>query len=207
MQKLIKVCFFVLVANVAFGQEFNPSLYVPNIVSYPAFQEKIEYKWPHNHNVPKFVGLVVGYQGFRSSFYQMGLAVNFVEMLSLPGGMLGGQILYKRHFSENIQSYSAEIGFYQIICGGINLNYHVQEERGTFGVKPFIGLSMYHIQFLFGYNVYSDKKNTITPLMHGSLELRYVIPIISFGKDKEQMVLKSTNYPNTSDFRLTGVSF
>jgi len=207
MLKLIKVCFFVFCANLALCQEFNPYLYVPKVVSYPAVQEKIQYKWPHNHNVPKFVGLVVGYQGVRSSFYQMGLAVNFVEMLSLPGGMLGGQLLYKRHFSENIQSYSAEIGFYQIICGGINFNYHVQEERGTFGVKPFIGLSIYHIQLMFGYNVFRDKKNTITPLTHGSLELRYVIPIISFGKDKEQMVFKSTNYPNTNDFKSSEYSF
>lgn len=207
MHHLIKVGFFVFIANLSFGQEFNPSLYVPRVVSYPAVQKKIEYKWPHHYNVPKFIGLVVGYQGVRSSFYQMGLALNFVEMHSVPGGMLGGQLLYKRHFSENIQSYSAEIGFYQIICGGLNFNYHTQEAHGTFGVKPFIGLSIYHIQLMFGYNVYSNKNNEIAPLTHASIELRYVIPLVSYGKVKDKMVSDHTNYPNTNDFRSIGVSF
>lgn len=200
MRKIFNTCLFVLAANLSIGQQFDPMLYVPKIESYPAEQQKISYKWPHYNYVPKYVGLVIGYEGVRSSFYQMGLVLNLVEMEEMPGGMVGGQLLYKRHFNENIQSYSAEIGVYQVICGGINFNYHVQGDRSTFGVKPFIGLSIYHVQLMYGYNIYSNKNNEITPLKHASFELRYVIPIVSFGKNKDQMVYKSSNYPNRNEY-------
>lgn len=154
--------------------------YVPKVVDGPPRRE-LKYKWPYFDHIPPFIGVIVGYEGFKSNYYEVGLAANFLRDRRITsGGMAGGQLIYKRHFRENIQSYEAEIGWYRLISIGINANYHVGEDRSTFAVKPFIGLCLYNFQVSWGYNFYSNKNNEISSLRHSNFQMKYVIPIIPF---------------------------
>lgn len=187
---------FILCVSLAHAQD--PYEYAPELEDYPARQQHVTYKWPYTRRVPGYVGLVLGWEGFKSNYYQAGLALNLVEIQDLPGGMIGGQALYQRHISENLQRFQVEAGFYTLVCGGVNFNYSIQGEHSTFGVKPFIGLSLFNVQFLYGYNFINKKKNQISSLRNSSFEFRFVIPLVSFGKDTSQMEAVPSSYPNQS---------
>lgn len=192
--KYLLLSLFVTLGVNSFSQ--SPYDYVPNQIDSRARQEWASYKWPYNSDVPRYVGLVVGWEGFRENYYQVGLVANFMEMNYAVGGLVGGKLLYQRHVRENIHRYQLELGFYNIICGGVNFNYSVQDIHSTFAVKPFIGLSLFNISVMYGYNFINKNKNQITSLRNSSFEVRYVLPLFSFSRDKKTLVEVPSGYPN-----------
>jgi hypothetical protein len=189
--RLILIISILLFSNSGFSQEFDPDRYNPRIVDRPTIgynNFRREYRWPYFYDVPLHFGLLGGYEGFKSHYWTAGGVFNLVELTGTgTGGYVGTTFLYKQHFSEGIKSYEAEIGMYAMICMGLNFNYRTQgEEYATFGVRPFIGLALFNFQLIWGYNIYSDKRNSIVPLRHGSWELRYVIPLIKLSKGSPQ---------------------
>lgn len=199
MKMLLVSLFFAFFWNVAEAQDFERDKYVPTIVDYPEKQEPIQYRWPHLNYVPKYVGIIGGVQGFHELAFEGGLVLNLVEFDYVPGAIVGGALMYKRSFRDEIQTYSAEFGVYLPICFGVNFNYNLQNGLSTFGVKPFIGVSVYNFQLLYGFNMYS-RKSEINGLRHNHFELRYVIPIISFGKSPNKMVRTFSNYPSEDNY-------
>ncbi|MCF8370057.1 MAG: hypothetical protein K9H64_00445 [Bacteroidales bacterium] len=152
------------------------------------FEKK--YKYPfYGPHVPPYIALQIGYDGFNSSFLEAGLAFNIghICVSSSTGAIVGGSTSYKRHFSNNIEGIETEIGFYSVVSMGVNINYTYTEKFSTIGVKPFIGVSLYHFQLLWGYNFFSDKKNGIENLPHSSFKLRYTIPLINIDKEKKKL--------------------
>ena len=189
---LISLC---ALCHTSQAQIFAPGKFIPGVHDYPIEQKKLEYKWPYIYYVPKYIGLNLGVQGFGQPMFQGGLALNLLEFDGVAGGMLGANALYKRNFAEDVESYNFELGVYTFFCLGLNFNYNIQNEYGTFGVKPFIGIALYNFQLLYGFNFFSKKNNQIPGLRSNHFELRYVIPLIAFGKS-EKYVPAQSNYPN-----------
>lgn len=192
----------ILVAPMYSFSQVNVSEYIPRVVD-GSPKTLLKYKWPYIHHIPPSIGLVIGYEGFKTNYYQIGLAANFLRDYNMEiGGMAGGQLLYKRDFRDQIQSFEAEIGWYTFMNIGLNFNYHVSGDNSTFGVKPFIGFSAFNLQLNWGYNIYSNKKNEIAGLGHSNWELKYVIPIIPF-KGKEPIYIRDyyhSNYNHNSQY-------
>jgi len=194
MKSLLFCLFCICFVHLAEAQDFNRNQYIPTPSDYPFQQKPLEYQWPHLNYVPKYIGVIGGIQGFREFAYEAGLALNLASINEIPGAMVGGALMYKRGFRNDIETYSAEVGVYLPISFGLNFNYNTQNEYATFGVKPFIGICIYNFQFLYGFNIYS-RKSLINGLRRNHFEVRYVIPIISFGKTTTEMVGTFSNYP------------
>lgn len=149
--------------------------------------DSIEYRYPYfGHHIPPYFGVIGGYEGFKSSYWEAGLIFNIapVWISSKTGGIVGGTISYKRNFQNNIQAFESEIGFYSPVSLGLNFNYTFTENHNTFGCKPFIGISVYHLQFLWGYNFFSAKKNEIQDLRHSTFKIRYSLPLLRMDKKR-----------------------
>lgn len=193
--KFFLASLFLATSLMSSAQTFDPIKYVPSFDGYPIKQVRVTNKWPYFNQTPRYIGAVLGFEGFRSNFVEGGLAFNFVEFEDVPGGMIGGNLLYKRNVSERIQSYEAEVGFYTILCGGINFNWNQFDNSGLLGVKPFIGVSIFNIHVMYGYNIFQNSKNTNSQLWHNSFTIRYVMPIVTFGKVKSSMKQDYISYP------------
>jgi hypothetical protein len=204
MKQFLILCLFIL----PFGAQaqININKYNPRVVDGPA-RELVKYRWPYFEHVPSYIGIVGGYQGFKSSSYTLGVALNFMKIEEMgSGGMAGGQLLHKRHFREDLQSYEAEVGFYSIVCLGVNANYNVSGENATFGVRPFLGVSLFNLQVSWGFNFYS-KLNKIDALRHSNWEIKYVLPIIRLNRKEERYVYPtrySNQYVDYNPQRLSG---
>lgn len=194
MKSLLLLITTFLIFNLSHAQVFSPGMFIPEVHDQPIKQKKLKYKWPYFSYVPKYVGLNLGVQGFGQPMFQGGVALNLLEFDNVNGGMMGGNLLYKRDFNDNIESYNVEFGVYTYFCLGLNFNYNIQNDFGTFGVKPFIGVAFYNFQFLYGFNFFSKKNNEIQGLRSNHFELRYVIPLFSFGK-RERYVSADSGYP------------
>lgn len=149
--------------------------------------DSVEYKYPYyGHWIPPYIGIIGGYEGFKSNYWEAGLVFNIVPSRVTPktGAIIGGVVSYKKNFSNSIQAFEAEVGFYSFLSLGVNFNYTFTTIHNTFGVKPFIGISIYHLQFLWGYNLFSDKKNEIQDLRHSTFKIRYSIPLFRLNQEK-----------------------
>ena len=142
------------------------------------------YKWPYfvNHH-PPYVGLIGGYEGFNSNYWEVGLVFNIGHGYSSAktGAISGMAMSYKQHFTQKTKAIEAEFGIYYLLSFGINFNFHFNSVDQTLGFKPFIGTSFYHFQFLWGYNFFS-KSNAIDNLTHSTFKLRYSIPLLRLDK-------------------------
>jgi len=146
-----------------------------------------EPKYPYfGPNIPPYIAIVGGIDGIRTSFWELGLTFNVLttEMHPNTGAILGGAFSYKKHFSKNIQATELELGFYSFLSMGLNFNYSYSGLDKTFGVKPFLGICLYHFQILWGYNFYA--KTSISELNHSTIKFRYSIPIIRLNKKRKK---------------------
>lgn len=190
-----KVLLILMVLSVAAAKAQNPYDYFPSHMDFPLRQKPVEYEWPYIMHTPPYIGLIAGLEGFKSRFYQMGIALNASEIHETRGGVFGTQFLYQRQWHENVERYQVELGFYTFLCMGLNFNRTRQDDFTTFGVKPFVGISLFNIQALYGFNLYNRNKNQIDAMQRSSFELRYVIPIIPLSRNQDYLVPADYRYP------------
>jgi hypothetical protein len=144
------------------------------------------YQWPYlGVNIPRYLALTGGYEGVKTNNLIVGVAINAFKMGRIPpiGGIAGGGLFYKQSTSSaKIYSYEAEIGFYSGFALGLNYSYNVTSSSRISGFKPFIGISLYNFQILYGYCFFDstlDKKNE---LKHNRITFRYIIPVLKLNK-------------------------
>ena len=143
---------------------------------------EIEYKYPYfGPFIPPYIGVIGGVEGFQSHFWEAGIVVNYLSLYTLypSGGYVGNTLLYKSHFKNKLQSIELECGIYSPISIGFNLNYTYTKTDHTMGIKPFVGISIFHFQFLWGYNFFSKTRNNITELKQSSFNIRYWVPLFA----------------------------
>ena len=146
-------------------------------------------KWPYfGQNIPAYIGVIIGYEGFKSSYFETGINYNLAPLTVYPssGAFAGIQFLYRKNFIHNIQAFEIDIGIYSPVSLGVNFNYNFDGTNTTRGFKPFIGTSIYRLQIIYGYNIFSDKRNKIVPLNHSTLTVRYEIPVIRLNYFKKK---------------------
>ena len=165
-----------------------------------------DYKYPYyGHNIPRYIAVVMGYDGIQYGTIESGLAVNISDtyVARKTGSMIGASILFRyNHLFFNTDSVGVnyldtagliqtnywapdtsywgmafEIGNYSLITFGMGYNFNTDGHSTTHGFRPFVGTTLYNFQALLSYNFYSNKKNRIGRLVHTRLTLRYAIPI------------------------------
>lgn len=144
------------------------------------------YKWPYyGHDIPPYIGVLVGYEGLKTNNIQGGLAFNFVGSTIDPaiGGMIGGCLLYKQKLNKpSVYSFEAEAGMYGGVVAGINYNYNQTSVKVIHGIKPFVGMTFYNIQIFYGYSFYDSKEDIYAELRHNRITVRYIVPVIKLRK-------------------------
>lgn len=144
-------------------------------------------KWPYiNKRTPPIIGITTGYNFLSDRYIEFGAIANLSDNYGhLRGAILGPSLSYKRYLDKNINSFNFDVGLYLYLAFGLGANYTYTDKEGIVGFKPFIGLSMFHIQATYGYNFFSEKHNHDMNLGHHSVNLRLAIPIIRLTKDEK----------------------
>lgn len=147
-------------------------------------------KWPYfGQNIPPFIGVQVGVEGFPVKRLTVGITHNLF-MLTVYGdgattARAGYSLFYKKHFDANYPwSVEGEIGIWGIMAMGVNVNYNRIPEGSITGIKPFVGLSFFHLDFMYGYNFFNRKKDINDLLKHHVFTMRLNIPLIKLTKRK-----------------------
>lgn len=131
--------------------------------------------------VPPFVGIVTGLEGFKNYGYELGIAMNLGYLEEgTYGGLVGAILSFKNRFDKSYYSICAELGIYAPISLGLGYSYNSNGFDHTNSFRLFTGITIFHLQMLYGYNFYSNSMNQIPELFHHSFTLRYVLPVLRF---------------------------
>jgi hypothetical protein len=150
--------------------------------------DTIPFKWPYyGPYIPPWYGVVAGYEGWNLHCWEVGVAFHLANFHSdnKKGQITGGMLTYKQSFTGRLKTVELEAGFYTPFTIGVGLNENFYEGTATFGFRPFIGTSLWHIQLIAGYNFYSKRQTNISDLDHFTLKFRYVLPVRSFVKSAD----------------------
>ena len=142
--------------------------------------DTIKAHWPYIKNkTPQLVGALVGYNFLQNHEMEIGTILNITESIGTTTGMMmGPSLLYRRSIDRNLNAVDFNLGFYWVLSCGLGVNYNFDDKKNHLtGVRPFIGITLYHIQLLYGYNFYNGKNNDMLKLKHAALTLRLAIPI------------------------------
>src|ERR1051326_8839321 len=128
---------------------------------------------------PPGLGVVAGFSGFHPDMLDVGIGYQpwevegafvqypFAGFLALaeysPGSKLFGTSLNAWYLSG-------------LFACGLGVNRYIEDGNETYGMKPMIGISMYRIGIMYGYNFYS-KNNLIPDLHHDSFTIKYYLPL------------------------------
>ena len=189
------------------SEDFEDVYFVAGDSTLGVFEaSKTDYKWPYyGYNVPRYLAAVVGYEGISYGTIELGLAGNISDtyLARKTGSMIGASILFRYNHPVNPDSVSInvfdtisgnpvplywtpdtsfwgvaiEIGNYSLISYGIGYNFNTDGTTVTHGVRPFVGTTLYNLQILYGYNIFSKKKNRIGRLLNSRIMVRYAIPL------------------------------
>lgn len=141
-------------------------------------------RYPYFKNVsPPLLGLLIGYNIYENHQIEFGL----IKSVGIDGGpptgiLIGSSITYGYNLDKQLHNVAVEWGFYSVVSAGLGLNYNFNTNSQLLGFRPFIGTSIYHIQLLYGYNLFRNSKNSELDLSHHSLEIQVAIPIWSQTK-------------------------
>lgn len=149
-------------------------------------------KWPYlGEEIPPYLGIIAGYEGFGTKNFTVGITHNlFMSSAEGDFGKTGARIGYSLYYKRNLQaqqpsSFEIDLGIFYIPSLGININYNIMNaHEHLIGIKPFVGISLYHVDFLYGYCFYQDKKDQLNVLRHNRFTVRLSIPVAKLSKRK-----------------------
>ena len=193
--RIILCIIFLFGLNSAFAQMGYNSDYV-YAENYEFNESDYKRKYPYVKGyAPSFVGLIAGYSFLKTKEVEIGVSYNFMEGLTDFGMTAGYQLLYRRSIERSQNAVDLEMGMYGVISMGIGMNYNFSNDGSAFGFKPFVGTSIYHFQFLYGYNFLRKKKQEWYQLSRHSLSIRYLIPLKA-SKQSYYYLPPAPNYQN-----------
>ncbi len=155
-----------------------------------AQKKKTRYKWPYlGEQIPPYLAVTAGYEGFKSSMVTAGIAINPHSVLVTPaiGGMLGAVVSYKHDLRHpGLYSVESDLGLFGGFCLGVGLNYNKVTNNEIYGIKPLIGLAFYNFNMYYGYNIYADNMDAFKELSHHKFTFRYIIPVLKLVKNPKK---------------------
>lgn len=149
--------------------------------------DTVPFHYPYfGPRVPPWMGVTIGYEGYQTNCWEIGLVFHLPEFYSedyARGPVIGGLLTYKQSFSNRLKTVELEVGAYTPFSIGFGFNENFYEGTQTFGFRPFIGTSWYHLQVLAGYNFYSKRQVDLAELDHFTVKIRYAIPVRRLYRD------------------------
>jgi hypothetical protein len=125
------------------------------------------------------VGLVAGYSGFRNNFIELGIGFQPWDVEGEWVGYPFAGFLLLHEIEATRKLYGNSCNFWYLsgpFACGLGVNRYSDHKSQTFGIKPMIGVSIYRIGIMFGYNFFLNK-NEIPNLGHASMTVKYYLPV------------------------------
>lgn len=141
--------------------------------------------WGGYGNLNANIGLAVGYSGVNPNVFQIGLGFQpwdiKAEYVGFP--LFGFTALYEFSPESELQGASFNTLYLSgpFACG-LGFNGYMYNRNTTYGIKPMIGISIFRIGIMYGFNFFLNK-NEIMGLDHSSINVNYYLPIL---KRKDQ---------------------
>jgi hypothetical protein len=137
-------------------------------------------KWPYvGENIPPYLAVTGGIETINSHAYLIGLAYSPGEIFSTAFEGFGGiRACYKQDMGKPTnQGIETDLCIAAGVIAGLNYNYNKVDGNTVHGFKPFIGLSLFHVQFYYGYCFYKDSRDTQHSLVHNRFTLSFILPV------------------------------
>ena len=174
----------VFICSAVSAQNGNPEADQEQKVVY----DTIPFHYPYyGKRVPPFLGIVAGYEGYRNNCWEAGLALNMIDTYSpnrANGAIVGFIFTYKQSLENDLKTAEAEVGVYSPFSIGVGFNENFYRGTRTFGFRPFVGTSWYHLQVMAGYNFYSKNRNDLAELDNLTIKIRYILPVARIFKKR-----------------------
>ena len=135
--------------------------------------------WSGNGHLNANIGLATGYSGISLNVFQFGLGFQpwdiKAEFVGFP--LFGFTALYEFSPERNLQGASFNTLYLSgpFACG-LGFNRYTANNNITYGIKPMIGISIFRIGIMFGYNFFLTK-NEIDDFYHPSFNINYYFPL------------------------------
>jgi len=150
--------------------------------------DTIAFHYPYyGKRVPPFLGIVAGYEGYRNNCWEAGIALNMIDTYNPErsnGAIVGFIFTYKQSLENDLKTAEAEAGLYSPFSIGAGFSESFYMGTRTFGFRPFVGTSWYHLQVMLGYNFYSKNRNELAELDNLTVKVRYVLPVVRIFKNR-----------------------
>lgn len=124
-------------------------------------------------------GVVAGYSGFKNSFIEIGIGYQ-------PWEVKGNFVFYPfagflalYEFDPTRKLYGTSLNAWYLaglFSGGLNVNRYSDYSNDTYGIKPMVGISVFRIGIMYGYNLFLNT-NSISNLDHHCFTIKYYYPI------------------------------
>jgi hypothetical protein len=130
--------------------------------------------------IKEFGGLILGYQGGKNHFFEVGYGYGSSAYELIFVGMGPSAEV---NFKDKVNGYKFGVWFNSILSFGLNaLAYHNYNKESLFynklswGVRPEIGLGVSKINITYGYNLLVNNSK-MTGVNKNMISIRCMIPV------------------------------
>jgi hypothetical protein len=140
---------------------------------------KAQSSWGNSTHLNANIGIVAGYSGFGPHMLEAGIGFQPWDVRAEYVGYPFDGFLALYEFSPTRNLYGTSLNFWYLsgpVSCGLGVNRYSDYTNETYGIKPMIGVSIFRIGIMYGFNFFLNK-NEITNFSHSSLTIKYYLPI------------------------------
>lgn len=124
-------------------------------------------------------GIVAGYSGSKNNFIEFGVGYQpwEVEGNFVYYPFAGFLALYE--FDPTRKLYGTSLNAWYLsgpLSFGLNVNHYSDYSNNTYGIKPMVGISIFRIGIMYGYNFFLNT-NSIRDFDHQTFTIKYYYPL------------------------------